>query len=102
MPPSIRIRRLCDRLHFLADVMDRMRGAPSSPSSLDECIAQLEANAMLIEHQLNEQSPAIATVLPARPSPSCRAVLLKFPSPCADTAPHTQFEETSPCAVDSP
>ena len=99
MPPTERLRRLSARLHFLADVLDRMRGAPSSPPTLDECIVQLEANAMLIEHQLNEEPPVIATVVPTRPSR--RAILLKFPSSFADTAPDTHFEETAPCADDS-
>jgi hypothetical protein len=67
MPPSQRIRRLCARLHFLADILEKMRGAPASPPSLDECLVQLEASAMLIEQQLSDQPPVIATILPARP-----------------------------------
>ena len=102
MPPSQRIRRLCARLHFLANLLEKMRGAPASPASLEECLVQLEASAMLIEHQLSDQPPVTATILPARPSSLRRAGLLKFPSSPADSAPATPRQETRPCAVALP
>jgi hypothetical protein len=63
MPPSLRIRRLCDRLHFLADVLDKVHGAPASPSALEECIGQMEASDLLLEHYLDEHARLAATLL---------------------------------------
>jgi hypothetical protein len=129
MPPSLRIRRLCDRLHFLADVLDKVHGAPASPSALEEYIVRIEASALLLEHHLDEQARLAATLLstsqtlrsdhlphpgmmgrgPRRPAsrgvrPSCRTtgVPLKSPSSAADSAPDTTPQETRPSADASP
>jgi hypothetical protein len=129
MPPSHHIRHLCDRLYFLADVLDKVRGAPVSPSAIEECIVQIEASALLLEHHLDEQARLAATVLPTiwtlrsnrlsapgtvgkgprRPAsrgivPFSRTVdvTLKFPLSAADSAPDTTPEETTPCADASP
>jgi hypothetical protein len=64
MPPGHRIRRLCARLHFLADILHKMRGAPASPPGVEDCVVQLEASAMLLEHQLDEQGSVAETLLP--------------------------------------
>jgi hypothetical protein len=95
MTPSLRIRRLCDRLRFLADVLDKVRGAPASPPAVDECIVQLEASTMLLDHELSGQPPA--TAMAARRY-ARRRVPLKFPSSPADSGDDTPRQEKSPCA----
>jgi hypothetical protein len=90
MRPGLRIRRLCTQLAHLADVLDDGRAPIASPSSLEECLGQMEANAMLIEHQMSDPPPVIAKIHPVRPSDARRPVLLRFPSSPADSAPDTQ------------
>jgi hypothetical protein len=67
MTPGLRLRRLCDQLTHLADVMDDPREATASPQAVEECLVQLEASAMLLEHQLDEQASLSATIVPALP-----------------------------------
>jgi hypothetical protein len=121
MPPSLCIRRLCDRLHLLANILDKVCGAPASPSAVDECIVQIEASVMLLEHHLDEQARLAATLLPIiqpihsnrvprldtigrgpRRRASCgvgafgrtHGVTLKFPSCAASSALDTPRQET--------
>ena len=61
MPPSLRIRRVCARLHFLADLMEEVRKIPASPPAIEDCIVRIEASAKLLEHELHEEPPATAT-----------------------------------------
>jgi hypothetical protein len=94
MKPSLRIRRLCERLHFLADILDKVRGAPTSPIAVDECIVQLEATAMLLEHQLSGQPPELAK---AALRYARQRVPVKFPSFPTDRGDNTPHQEYSRC-----
>jgi hypothetical protein len=102
MPPSLRIRRLCARLHFLADLLEKVRGAPASPPAVEECIVELEASAMLLEHQLSDRPAVTATLIPIRPFHKRRAILLRFPPPAEDSAPDATGQENTPSADVSP
>jgi hypothetical protein len=84
MTPSLRIRRLCARLTQLSDVVDQAREATASPPSVEQCLSQLEANAMLLEHELTGPSRVILTS--AHPDARGR-VRLKFPLSAADSVP---------------
>jgi hypothetical protein len=102
MTPSLRIRRVCIRLHLMVDLLEKVGGAPASPPGVEDCIVQIEATVMLLESQLTGQRRLSTPVLPTRPSNARRAVLLKIPSSTADNAPDTPRQEASRCADDSP